>query len=320
MANSRAAKTRKLLEVAGRQHGVATTPQARDAEFSLSSIDRAVGSGRWKAIHRGIYVVDPAADPMRAAAFGHTLRAPGRTWASHRTAVWLWDLETSVPLRPEISTTANLRGGRANVRRLSDMPGHHTTTRNRIPLTSPSRTTIDLAAVTTPARLEAVVVEVTRKRLATIGELRDCADEMGGRCRGRRDLLRLLDSWDPAVAPESVLESRLTRLLRRGRLPLPETQFHVDVGEQVARLDFAYPREMVAIEADGYRWHGDPARWRADLARRNELSRLGWKVLHFTWNDVTARPSKVLATVRAALDHRSFDPEKRDSATTGRAT
>ena len=317
MASSRAAKVRALLEVARRQHGVATTRQALSAGFTLSSIDRAVSSGQWIAVHRGVYVVDPAAEPVRAAIFGQTLRSEARTWASHRSAAWLWELDTSVPLVPDISTTANLRGGRAKVRRLTQMPDHHTAFRNRIPLTSPSRTVIDLAAVITPTRLEAVVVEVTRKRLATIDELRDCADEMGGRCPGRRDLLRLLDSWDPAVAPKSVLESRMIRLLRSGRLPLPGTQFHVDVGGRVARLDFAYPREMVAIETDGYRWHGDPARWRADLTRRNELARLGWTVLHFTWEDVTVRPSKVLATVRAALDRRSPDPEKRDSATSG---
>lgn len=83
----------------------------------------------------------------------------------------------------------------------------------------------------------------------------------------------------------------------------------------MARLDFAYPLEMVAIEADGYRWHGDVTRWRADLSRRNELTRLGWTVLHFTWHDVTARPAHVLATVRNALDLRSQNPKKRDYTT-----
>ncbi|HEX2196196.1 MAG TPA: DUF559 domain-containing protein, partial [Actinomycetota bacterium] len=130
-------------------------------------------------------------------------------------------------------------------------------------------------------------------------------------------VIRVVDGWDRRGAPpESVLESRLARLLRRCGLPRPESQYRVVRGGRVvARLDFAYPDEMVAIEADGYRWHGDVARWQADLARRNELARLGWTVLHFTWHDVTKRRENVLATVRAALEPRSQNPEKRDWAT-----
>jgi very-short-patch-repair endonuclease len=78
-------------------------------------------------------------------------------------------------------------------------------------------------------------------------------------------------------------------------------------GRFVARLDFAYPLPKIAIEADGYRWHGDVLQWRADLGRRNALTRLGWRVLHFTWDDVKCRPGEVAATIERAL--RSESPE-----------
>lgn len=195
------------------------------------------------------------------------------------------------------------------------MPGHHTSIMGRIAVTSPARTLVDIAAGASPARLETLAVEATRVSLVTLDELYERAGEMAAQRRpGARAILRLVDGWDRhGATPESVLESRLASLLRRGGLPPPKSQYRVlRGGRVVARLDFAYPREMVAIEADGYRWHGDVTRWRSDLARRNELTRLGWTVLHFTWHDVTKRRENLLATVRAALRLRSQNPEKRD--------
>lgn len=61
---------------------------------------------------------------------------------------------------------------------------------------------------------------------------------------------------------------------------------------------------MVAVEVDGWAWHSDPARFGRDRHRQNELVLGGWKVLRFTWHDLTHRPTKVIADIRAALDDR----------------
>jgi very-short-patch-repair endonuclease len=69
----------------------------------------------------------------------------------------------------------------------------------------------------------------------------------------------------------------------------------------VARLDFAYPSHRVAVETDGYRWHGSVERWRRDLRRENRLKLLGWTVLRFSWEDVQDRAELVSSQIRAAL-------------------
>jgi very-short-patch-repair endonuclease len=69
----------------------------------------------------------------------------------------------------------------------------------------------------------------------------------------------------------------------------------------VAVVDFAYPDRRIAIEVDGYRWHAGRRRWERDLARRNALTALGWRVLHVTAADIEQRPGDMLAIVRAAL-------------------
>ena len=112
-----------------------------------------------------------------------------------------------------------------------------------------------------------------------------------------------------------MLELRLIRLLRRSGLPEPVSQYSLRRRQKVvARVDLAYPEIRLAIEADGYRYHGGPADWRRDLARRNELTGLGWRIIHVTWDDVTRRPTTLIRQLRTAIRHAT---EKGASATTG---
>ena len=67
------------------------------------------------------------------------------------------------------------------------------------------------------------------------------------------------------------------------------------------RLDIRLA-ERVAMEVDGFAYHADPEAMTHDHRRRNELVRLGWTVLVFTWLDVTRDGDGVLRAVRETLD------------------
>ena len=69
----------------------------------------------------------------------------------------------------------------------------------------------------------------------------------------------------------------------------------------VARVDYAYPEARLAIEADGYRWHSGRVRWEQDRARLNELTLLGWRIIHVTWSELIRNPEAVVARIRTAL-------------------
>ncbi len=100
------AKARKLAAVRriGRsQHGVVTRAQAIGAGFSVSAVARAVERKEWRRLHPGIFLVDPAADPLRSRMMAAVLRAPGRTWISHRSAAALWGIDVPTPLRPDVT-------------------------------------------------------------------------------------------------------------------------------------------------------------------------------------------------------------------------
>ena len=114
---------------------------------------------------------------------------------------------------------------------------------------------------------------------------------------------KLLEARDPSSpVPASVFERRLLRLLRNGDLPEPVRQYAIREGDRlVGIVDFAFPDYRLAIEADGYRWHSGRARWDGDRARRNDLTLLGWRIIHITWTDLIHRPDAVIEAVDKAL-------------------
>lgn len=132
--------------------------------------------------------------------------------------------------------------------------------------------------------------------------------------RGTRTLRNLIrERVDMAAMPESPLESKFFELLMEEGLPAPQLQYEIFRGERfVARVDFAWPEQKVILEMDGYKYHSGHQQWEKDRARRNELTLMGWQVLHGTWRDAHGDPRQLLSRVATALSHSfSVDPHER---------
>lgn len=164
-------------------------------------------------------------------------------------------------------------------------------------LTTPARTVADLCRVLPPDRAVATADSALRTGAVSLEEL------ALGRALGRGAArLRLVGSLvDPRSA--SVLESLLRVLLALAGLPAPEPQYVVRdrAGGFVGRVDLCWPAARLVVEADGFAFHSDRASYRSDRRRLNELERLGWRVLRFSWEDVLERPQVVVAVVRDCL-------------------
>ncbi|MGU3432338.1 endonuclease domain-containing protein [Actinomycetes bacterium M1A6_2h] len=65
-------------------------------------------------------------------------------------------------------------------------------------------------------------------------------------------------------------------------------------------IDIAFPEHRLAIELDGWAFHSDADRFQSDRDRQNVLSK-DWRVLRFTWQDLTERPESVVARIRHAI-------------------
>lgn len=66
------------------------------------------------------------------------------------------------------------------------------------------------------------------------------------------------------------------------------------------KVDVAFVRGNVAIEVDGWAFHTDSEVFQVDRNRQNAIALLSWKVLRFTWLDLTAYPKRVIAEIAAA--------------------
>jgi very-short-patch-repair endonuclease len=229
------------------------------------------------------------------------------TAASHRAAGRLFSLPSLADSKPEISTPRRVKYDRAIVHRVDPLQRCDVTSIRGFPVTRAARTILDLASVVSPVDLENIVDDALRRRLTTLARLQWRLEELGRGRKGAKDLRRLLAERAPDVAvPESVLERKVLAVLKEGGLPDPECQFVIqDGGQLVARVDFAYPSHLVAIEAEGYAFHSGRQAWEKDLARRNRLQKMGWRTIHVTWRLLEERPKTFVATVKGFLDHQT---------------
>lgn len=103
---------------------------------------------------------------------------------------------------------------------------------------------------------------------------------------------------------DSFLESVLRALLISAGIEGFEPQMLVTHGWFRARVDLGHRAARLALEAEGFEFHGSRRDFAADCHRYDELVAAGWLVLRFTYEQVIGDPTWVVATVRAALAQR----------------
>ena len=137
------------------------------------------------------------------------------------------------------------------------------------------------------------------RRFVTFQLLTNTLERLGGSGRRGAAVLRaLVEERDPAMAPtQSMLEDLLFRVVRRGGLPAPVRQYEV----AGVLLDGAYPHIRLGLEADSRIWHGGRLDVQRNSDKANILLAHGWRVLHFTWFDLTRRARYVVDSVGRRL-------------------
>ena len=231
--------------------------------------------------------------------------------ASHRAAASEWDLDGFASAPVEISVTAGGSHPPKGVicHRVAALPPSEVTVRHGIPVTTPTRTLLDLGAVVGKRRVEQALHPIVRRGLASVERLERMVAEAGGRGRRGVGVLRgILKACGPAyVPPESVLEAAVFNLFRGSDLPMPASQYRVldDNGEVILRADFAFVEDWLIMPVDGYDIHSDREAWYTDRAKRNKVVALGWGIIVITYDDICSRPDEILATVRQARARRA---------------
>ena len=292
------------LAVAERQHGLISCRQLIAAGLSARHIDLRVSAGLLVRQHRGVYRLAGAPASFEQATLAACLASNGV--ASHRAAAALWALRGCEPAQVEIAVAGRRRPELVGVlaHTTDFLPPVDVSERSRVPVTTPARTLLDLAAVVPGAVVEGALEDALHRQLVTIRWLEQSVTRPSSRTRPGAGVVRdLLGGRAPGQgATESPLEDELVRLLREAGLPEPVRQHRVtQAPSRSVRIDISYPDRLVAIEAQGLLWHAGRADLQRDCEKRNVLVRLGWRILVFTWHDVRHRPAAVVDAVRAAL-------------------
>lgn len=288
-----------------RQHGLITRRQAEADGMTRAAIRHRLRKGTWIDCGNGVYRVAGTPETARSRLLEHVLRAGPDAVASHRSAAALLGipgfdvgaLEVTVPEDgPRRRDTA--------IHESDSLPPHHRRVIDGIPSTSLARTLFDLCGMfglRRMARAARAVDNALARRLVTKAALWRILDELKVQGRAGSTVLRLLllERGGRTAVPESELERRFRAVVNAAGLPEPDLQ--VDVGDMdhwIGRVDFLFRATRVIAEVDGRLGHTEYLDQRADERRDEELADAGFKVVRFTWHDVTVEPEKVIATLR----------------------
>lgn len=291
----------QLVQLSQRQYGIFTRRQAIELGFTDGGISWRVRSGQWIRVYPSVYM--NASSPRTWASY---LRASSFAWgddawiAGPAAAAW-WGIKPFEPCAAALIVPPDRqRALPHDVIRATLLPADKAIHKG-IPVTSPLRTLRDVATMNDDL-LEEAVDSALHQGLVSIARLRWYIDAFGG--RGKAGMGRLRSTLaDRTRAPsESVFESRLFASIKKAGLPLPTRQHTVRLPSgKRARIDFAYVRERVAVEALGFADHGARLRWEKDQARHADLAALGWIVIPITWRMLRRDPSGVAERIAAAL-------------------
>ena len=287
-----------LWKVARKQWGVFSRGQAFEKGMTKWSIRRRLLQGDWVEVESSVYRFSGGHESWHQRVSAATLAITG-AMASHRTAAFLWDLDTIGGAPALLEVTAGFDQSRAlrlarvhHSRRLPKQPVY----RDRIATTPLVRTLLDLSDVVSAEKLF-VAFDSARRKFPRLLPALEAELRNNGEGRRNADLLaKLLKRAKGDCPTGSWLEATAaTAMDRHGTLP-PVRQYVVrdSSGYFIGRVDFAWLEQRVILECDSHEWHLTPDQFEKDLVRRRRLESNGWRVVHVT--------SRMLATKNWLID------------------
>lgn len=290
-----------LAELASRQHGLVTRPQALARGLTKKGCDWRLKIGYWRALHPGVYALAASADTRERAilaacfasggvashaAAAHVLKFPNVTYALHVTT---WP-------RPHLVAGATVH----------QVPALDFVDRSRVggvPVTSVARTIIDLAGALSQEQMEALVDHVLANRLVTLKFLLDRLQARGtnGR-RGAARLLRILESRRGKRIVNSEPQRALVRLLAEHNLPPGVPEYCITLRDGRERfLDHGWPEALLGFQMESYLHHCTLADHTSDIIRDADVVAEGWRILRATPDQLENDPAGVADFIRRAL-------------------
>lgn len=289
--------TTAIRELAERQHGVVAWRQLIELGLGRGQIEDRVRGGRLLVLHRGVFAVGHRRIGIHGNWLSAVLACGPRAVLSFGSAAALWGIRGSRGPIEVTRRSGHRRPHGVRLHQTRSLPLEHVTVEAGIPVTTPERTLLDLAARLDARQLERALVAADRASHIRWPELHRVVEEGIGR-KGRGMLRRLCHQVDPgAVETRSNPEIDFLALCREAGLPTPA----VNVLVEGRLVDFLWSRERLVVEVDSYRYHGDRAAHQRDSESTIALMAAGYKVLRPTDRTIEANPGPVMQLIRNSL-------------------
>jgi very-short-patch-repair endonuclease len=283
---------------------VVSRAQLRRLGIGDAAIDRGIATGRLYPVFRGALAVGHLPAGRHSRLMAAVLACGEGSVVSHGTAAALLGLWERPP--DLIDVIAPVQAGRqiGGVFRRhtpAPLPGEKVTHED-IPCTSPSRTIVDLAGMRGEWRLRRAIEQAAVLNVLDLPAID--AILRGPRRRGSPLLRSVLEDWrghSPTTRLRSVLEAKLVPMLSARGLPAPQWNEVLMVAGERFEVDCVWRRRMAVVEADGGRYHDNPAARGRDAHRDRALAAAGYRVLRIRWDDLEEKPEATMAKIARLL-------------------
>ncbi|MBX6748303.1 MAG: DUF559 domain-containing protein [Micromonosporaceae bacterium] len=297
------------------QDGVIARWQARQF-LTSKAIEHRVVSGRWRRVHRGVYV-----------AYGGPLTLAQRQWiavlaASRGPSLMDGSVCLAGVSALQVHGLRNITARQVDLlvptaRRVVAPPGvvvHRSVDIDHHPASRPPTTTIGRAVVDAAvwarsddeARL--IIAATFQQRLVTAAEIQPILDRTPTIPRHRL-IVATVD--DASRGSHTLGELGLVRLCRRARLPEPTRQLQFrDRTGRLRYLDAVFDPWKVAVEIDGAHHDEVGQRW-DDCDRDNALVLATYTILRYPTHVIREQPERVAEEIRMALLQAGWRPTRK---------
>jgi very-short-patch-repair endonuclease len=220
---------------------------------------------------------------------------------SHRSAAALWGFRESARGAVEVTRPGWVRRRPALEAHRRPLAADERTRARGIPVTTVSRTLLDLASVLPRESVVRAIREAEVRRLTDAVSLAALLD----RYRGRRGVATVrsvvADAEIGSTVTRSELEERFLAFVETAELPRPQVNASLHLGGTWFELDCLWRAQRLIVELDGHAFHASVEAYERDRARDRALDVAGWRVVRVTWRQLHDDPIGLAADLGSLL-------------------
>jgi hypothetical protein len=276
-------------------------------------IDTMLANGRLQPRHRGVYTVGHCAHTEFDRETDALLACGEHCLLSHHSGAALWRFRPRSVNRPIDVTIVGREGSRQHsgirVHRSRTITAKDVRIERGLPVTSPARTFLDIAADLSPREREVALDEALATNIMRLSEL----IELLGRANGHTaapPMRALVQQRTHSTLTRSAANERFLGLARAAELP----PFETNVLLYGFEADFFWRAARVATEVDSFQWHNTRTAYHRDRKKARVFADHDILLTPITWELMDTEPFAIVARLSRQIAERTATRTRQDDA------